>query len=40
MALEDPKILGSWVHERILGSGGFGIVSLWKNKQDEFTVGN
>lgn len=28
---DEPDIIDDWVRERVLGTGGFGIVTLWKN---------
>ncbi|XP_044738055.1 inhibitor of nuclear factor kappa-B kinase subunit beta isoform X2 [Chrysoperla carnea] len=33
--IEEPQIIEVWSKERILGSGGFGIVTLWKNNVTE-----
>lgn len=32
MAFAQPTKKGSWLEEKILGSGGFGQVVLWKNE--------
>lgn len=28
---QEPEIIGDWLRERVLGSGAFGIVTLWRN---------
>ncbi|XP_049767760.1 inhibitor of nuclear factor kappa-B kinase subunit alpha isoform X2 [Schistocerca cancellata] len=38
METEDPSELGDWLKQRVLGSGGFGVVTLWKNKQTGETI--
>ncbi|KFB39305.1 AGAP009166-PA-like protein [Anopheles sinensis] len=35
---EDPPVIGDWCREKRLGNGGFGVVTLWRNKQTEQTV--
>ncbi|XP_044738064.1 inhibitor of nuclear factor kappa-B kinase subunit alpha isoform X3 [Chrysoperla carnea] len=37
--IEEPQIIEVWSKERILGSGGFGIVTLWKNNVTEEFIG-
>ena len=32
MNMAQPNRRGDWIEERMLGSGGFGAVHLWKNK--------
>lgn len=39
MAAEDPLYVGPWEKDRVLGTGGFGIVTLWKNKVTQERVG-
>lgn len=39
MANDDPLHLGSWCRDRVLGTGGFGIVTLWKNNKTSQRVG-
>lgn len=39
MAAEDPLHVGPWEKDRVLGTGGFGIVTLWKNKVNQERVG-
>lgn len=39
MAAEDPLHVGPWEKDRVLGTGGFGIVTLWKNKVTQERVG-
>lgn len=36
---EEPPFIGDWYRERKLGTGGFGVVSLWKNKKTNQSVG-
>lgn len=36
---DDPPFIGDWYRERKLGSGGFGLVTLWKNKKTQKCVG-
>lgn len=31
--------MDSWVKERILGTGSFGIVTLWKNSKTQQKIG-
>ncbi|GBP50319.1 Inhibitor of nuclear factor kappa-B kinase subunit beta [Eumeta japonica] len=33
--MEDIVFLGDWIKDRVLGSGSFGIVTLWKHKETE-----
>ncbi|XP_058061718.1 inhibitor of nuclear factor kappa-B kinase subunit alpha [Anopheles bellator] len=35
---EDPPAIGDWLRERRLGNGGFGVVSLWRNRKTQQTV--
>ncbi|XP_050089110.1 inhibitor of nuclear factor kappa-B kinase subunit beta [Anopheles aquasalis] len=35
---EDPPVIGDWCREKRLGSGGFGVVTLWRNKLTQQTV--
>ncbi|XP_053662658.1 inhibitor of nuclear factor kappa-B kinase subunit beta [Anopheles marshallii] len=35
---EDPPLIGDWCREKRLGNGGFGVVTLWRNKQTQQTV--
>ncbi|XP_055641381.1 inhibitor of nuclear factor kappa-B kinase subunit beta [Toxorhynchites rutilus septentrionalis] len=35
---EDPPIIGDWHREKRLGSGGFGVVTLWKNQKTKEVV--
>ncbi|GLH08496.1 Serine/threonine-protein kinase tricorner [Gryllus bimaculatus] len=35
MAAEEPQEVENWVRQRVLGSGGFGVVTLWKHKHRE-----
>uniref|UniRef100_A0A2M4A6D7 IkappaB kinase n=1 Tax=Anopheles triannulatus TaxID=58253 RepID=A0A2M4A6D7_9DIPT len=35
---EDPPVIGDWCREKRLGSGGFGVVTLWRNKTTKQTV--
>lgn len=37
--IEEPQNIEDWSKERILGSGGFGIVTLWKNNVTEEFIG-
>lgn len=36
---EEPPFIGDWVCETKLGSGGFGFVTLWRNKKTKEAVG-
>lgn len=36
---ENPTEIGPWKRERVLGVGGFGIVTLWKNEEDDKMIG-
>ncbi|XP_058814716.1 inhibitor of nuclear factor kappa-B kinase subunit beta [Topomyia yanbarensis] len=38
LAQEDPSSIGEWYREKRLGSGGFGVVTLWKNQQTKEMV--
>ncbi|XP_061510813.1 inhibitor of nuclear factor kappa-B kinase subunit beta [Anopheles gambiae] len=35
---EDPPQIGEWCREKRLGNGGFGVVTLWRNKQTQQAV--
>uniref|UniRef100_A0A182NF39 IkappaB kinase n=1 Tax=Anopheles dirus TaxID=7168 RepID=A0A182NF39_9DIPT len=35
---EDPPLIGDWCREKRLGNGGFGVVSLWRNRLTQQTV--
>uniref|UniRef100_A0A182SDM2 IkappaB kinase n=1 Tax=Anopheles maculatus TaxID=74869 RepID=A0A182SDM2_9DIPT len=35
---EDPPVIGDWCREKRLGNGGFGVVTLWRNKQTQQAV--
>lgn len=35
----EPEILGDWTRERVLGCGGFGVVTLWKNEKTNDKIG-
>uniref|UniRef100_A0A182WH61 IkappaB kinase n=1 Tax=Anopheles minimus TaxID=112268 RepID=A0A182WH61_9DIPT len=35
---EDPPLIGDWCREKRLGNGGFGVVTLWRNKQTQQAV--
>lgn len=35
MANDEPQEVQNWVKQRVLGSGGFGVVTLWKHKNKE-----
>uniref|UniRef100_A0A182PFR0 IkappaB kinase n=1 Tax=Anopheles epiroticus TaxID=199890 RepID=A0A182PFR0_9DIPT len=35
---EDPPVIGEWCREKRLGNGGFGVVTLWRNKQTQQAV--
>lgn len=37
---ETNKKYGDWIHERNLGSGGFGIVQFWKNCRTGNKIGS
>lgn len=37
--LEDPPFIGDWHREKRLGSGGFGVVTQWRNQKTQQTVG-
>ena len=39
MFCEEPPFIGDWYREKQLGTGGFGIVTLWKNKKSNQAVG-
>ncbi|KAG8229691.1 hypothetical protein J437_LFUL010280 [Ladona fulva] len=32
MAADEPTVIENWERQRVLGSGGFGVVTLWRNK--------
>lgn len=36
---EDPPFIGDWYRQKKLGSGGFGVVTLWKNQKTQQYVG-
>ncbi|XP_019635270.1 PREDICTED: inhibitor of nuclear factor kappa-B kinase subunit beta-like [Branchiostoma belcheri] len=36
--LQPPQEIGGWVQDRVLGSGGFGTVTLWRHKESSDTV--
>lgn len=36
--LDDPTFIGDWYRERSLGTGGFGLVQLWRNKKTNESV--
>lgn len=36
--LEDPPCVGDWLREKRLGSGGFGVVTQWRNQKTQQTV--
>lgn len=36
--LEDPPFVGDWIREKKLGSGGFGVVTQWRNQKTQQTV--
>lgn len=36
---EDPPFIGDWHRQKKLGSGGFGVVTLWKNQKTQQCVG-
>lgn len=36
--LEDPLFIGDWHREKRLGSGGFGVVTQWRNQKTQQTV--
>lgn len=38
--VDDLTTYGSWVRDRVLGCGGFGIVTLWKNENNNQYIGN
>ncbi|PSN57920.1 hypothetical protein C0J52_00233 [Blattella germanica] len=38
MATDDPTDVENWVRERVLGSGGFGEVTLWKHKTQDSMI--
>lgn len=35
----EPEIIEKWERERVLGCGGFGIVTLWKNTDTGEKIG-
>ena len=37
--MNSTESIGDWCKVKVLGSGGFGIVTLWKNKFDQSMVG-
>lgn len=40
MSFDEPLEVKNWKRERVLGSGGFGTVTLWKQKNGEQMIGN
>jgi len=36
---EDPSEVQYWVKEKVLGTGGFGTVTLWKHKNGDRMIG-
>lgn len=40
MSFEEPVELKNWKRERVLGSGGFGTVTLWRQKHGDQMIGN
>ncbi|XP_071439902.1 inhibitor of nuclear factor kappa-B kinase subunit alpha [Hetaerina americana] len=38
MAVDEPTVIDNWVRMRVLGSGGFGVVTLWENKNTAKTI--
>lgn len=39
MSIEEPLEVKNWKRERVLGSGGFGTVTLWKEKNGNQMIG-
>jgi hypothetical protein len=39
MAADEPLEVANWVRERVLGSGGFGQVTLWRHKTKDEMIG-
>lgn len=39
MAADEPVEVANWVRERVLGSGGFGQVTLWRHKTKDEMIG-
>jgi hypothetical protein len=39
MATDEPLEVENWVRERVLGSGGFGQVTLWRHKTKDEMIG-
>jgi hypothetical protein len=39
MAADEPSEVANWVRERVLGSGGFGQVTLWRHKKKDEMIG-
>lgn len=39
MSIEEPIEVKNWKRERVLGSGGFGTVTLWKEKNGNQMIG-
>lgn len=37
--IQEPEFIGDWIRERVLGSGAFGVVTLWKNSTTGDTIG-
>jgi hypothetical protein len=36
---DEPTEIGVWVREQVLGSGGFGVVTLWRNTEKGNLIG-
>jgi len=39
MAADEPLEVENWVRDRVLGSGGFGQVTLWRHKTKDEMIG-
>lgn len=39
MAADEQEVYGSWEKDRVLGCGGFGTVTLWKNSVNDDMIG-
>ena len=39
MATDDSTEIDNWERERVLGSGGFGEVTLWKHRTKNTMIG-
>lgn len=37
--IQEPEIIDIWVREKVLGSGAFGIVTLWRNSATNEKIG-